>query len=145
MGGRAEIAIPEGTHTLDLDGRTVLPGFVMLHEHWVHGSENANTHPEPFTSPRLFLAFGVTTIQTAGTIDPYLELNLKRKVDRGEVPCPELHLTGPFFSGEGGFPHDKVVRDAEDGRRVVRYSGRRRLHLIEGGDTVSKSTGRYHR
>jgi cytosine/adenosine deaminase-related metal-dependent hydrolase len=56
VGGGAEIAIPEGTHTLDLDGRTVLPGFVMLHEHMVHGSENGDTHPEPFTSPRLFLA-----------------------------------------------------------------------------------------
>ncbi len=138
VGEGAEIAIPEGTHTLDLDGRTVLPGFVMLHEHMAHGSENGNTHPEPFTSPRLFLAFGVTTIRTAGTIDPYLELNLKRKVDRGEVPCPELHLTGPFFSGEGGFPHDKVVRDAEDGRRVVRYWASEGFTSFKAVDTISK-------
>jgi imidazolonepropionase-like amidohydrolase len=138
VGGGAEIAIPEGTHTLDLDGRTVLPGFVMLHEHMVHGSENGKTHPEPFTSPRLFLAFGLTTIRTAGTDDPYLELNLKRKVDRGEVPCPELHLTGPFLSGEGGLPQDKVVRDAEDGRRVVRYWASEGFTSFKATQDISK-------
>ena len=54
LGGVTEIVIPEGTQTLDLDGRTVLPGFVMLHEHMFYASENDNTHPQPFTSPRLF-------------------------------------------------------------------------------------------
>ena len=122
IGSTAEINVAEGTRTLDLDGRTVLPGFVMPHEHMLYVSENANTYPQPFTSPRLFLAFGLTTIRTAGTDHPYLELNLKRRVDRGEVPGPEMHLTSPFFNGEGSTVlWDKIVRDPEDARRSVRY------------------------
>jgi hypothetical protein len=113
----AKISIPEGTRTLDLDGRTVLPGFVMLHEHMMYGAEG-NTHPQPFSSPRLYLAFGVTTIRTAGTDHPYVELNLKRRVEAGQVPGPEMHLTSPFFNGDGSpFLGDKVVRDPEDAPR----------------------------
>jgi imidazolonepropionase-like amidohydrolase len=122
VGGTAETAIPEGTRTLDLDGRTVLPGFVMLHEHMSGGPVDGVTSPQPFSSPRLYLAFGVTTIRTAGTDHPYVELNLKRRVDRGEVPGPEMHLTSPFFNGEGSdYLPDMVVRDPEAARRAVRY------------------------
>ena len=122
LGGVTKVVIPEGTQTLDLGGRTVLPGFVMLHEHMFYASANDNTHPQPFTSPRLFLAFGLTTIRTAGTDHPYVELNLKRSVDAGQVPGPEMHLTSPFMNGDGsGFLGEKVVRDAEDARRAVRY------------------------
>ena len=112
LGGVTEVVIPEGTQTLDLGGRTVLPGFVMLHEHMFYASANDNTHPQPFTSPRLFLAFGLTTIRTAGTDHPYVELNLKRSVDAGQVPGPEMHLTSPFMNGDmSGFLGEKVVHD----------------------------------
>jgi imidazolonepropionase-like amidohydrolase len=121
IGNAADINVPEGTRTLDLDGRTVLPGFVMLHEHMFDGTE-VITIPQPFTSPRLYLAFGVTTIRTAGTDHPYVDLNIKRGIDRGTVPGPEMHLTGPFLNGEGGrFLTEKIVGDPEDGRRAVRY------------------------
>jgi imidazolonepropionase-like amidohydrolase len=123
VGNAAEIEVPKGTRRLDLDGKTVLPGFVMLHEHMFYASENDNTHPQPFTSPRLFLAFGLTTIRTAGTDHPYVDLNLKRSVDAGEVPGPEMHLTSPLMNGAvmNGFLGDKVVRNPEDARGFVRY------------------------
>jgi hypothetical protein len=74
--------VPDGTCTLDLSGRTVLPGFVMLHEHLSSGlAGSTTTSPQPFSSPGLYLAFGVTTIQTARTDHPHVELNLKRQVD----------------------------------------------------------------
>jgi hypothetical protein len=122
VGSPDDISIPEGTKTLDLDGRTVLPGLVMLHEH---------TGNQPLIAARLFLAFGITTGRTAGTDHPYADLNLKRRIDAGRVPGPELHLTGPFFTGEGSelledenvrqFLEDKIVRSPEDARRAVRY------------------------
>jgi imidazolonepropionase-like amidohydrolase len=113
VGNHSDIAIPEGTKILDLDGRTVLPGLVLLHEH---------TGKQPLVSARLFLAFGITTGRTAGTEQPYADLNLRRRIDTGQAPGPELHLTGPFFSGERTeLLQDKIVRDADDGRRAVRY------------------------
>jgi imidazolonepropionase-like amidohydrolase len=140
VGGAAEIAIPEGTRTLDLDGRTLLPGFVMLHEHMFYATANDNTHPQPFTSPRLFLAFGLTTIRTAMTDHPYIELNLKRSVDAGQVPGPEMHLTSPFLTGAvaNGFLGDKVVRDPEDARRFVRYWAAEGFTSFKVGQLISK-------
>jgi len=113
IGSAAEVKIPEGTQVFDLSGRTVLPGFVMLHEHLGQPAQS---------SAPLYLAFGVTTLRTAGTEHPYVELNLKRRIDSGTVPGPELHLTSPFLNGEASpFLADKIVHDAEDARRAVRY------------------------
>ena len=138
VGSTGEIEIPEGTRTLDLDGRTVLPGFVMLHEHLSGGAAG---RPSTFTSPRLYLAFGVTTIRTAGTDHPYVELNLKQRIDRGEVPGPELHLTSPFFNGESSpFSWDKIVRDPEDGRRAVRYWAAEGFTSIKVYMSISKES-----
>ena len=118
VGASAAVTIPEGARTLDLSGRTVLPGLVMLHEHMHYGTE----HAEPLTYPRLYLAFGVTTIRTAGADHPYFDLNLKRKIAEGTIPGPEMHLTSQFLNGVGSrYLGDKVVRDADDARRTVRY------------------------
>jgi len=120
--GNGEIDTPEGARTLDLAGRTVLPGLVMLHEHLQYNVSDELTHPEHFSFPRLYVAYGVTTIRTAGTDFPYMDLNLKRRIDAGSVPGPEIHLTSPFLSGEGDpFLGAKIVRDPEEARRAVRY------------------------
>jgi hypothetical protein len=64
----------------------------------------------------------VTTIRTAGAFSPYADLNLKRRIDAGAEPGPEIHLTSPFFSGVGDPLLDAIViRDAEEARRAVRY------------------------
>ena len=94
----------------------------MLHEHLMSVASNELTHPEHFSFPRLYVAYGVTTIRTAGTDFPYMDLNLKRRIDAGAVPGPEVHLTSPFLSGEGDPALGaKIVRDPEDARRAVRY------------------------
>ncbi len=51
--------------------------------------------------PRLFLAAGLTTIRTTGSIDPYQELNLKRRIDSGLTVGPEIVVTGPYLQGAG--------------------------------------------
>jgi imidazolonepropionase-like amidohydrolase len=139
VGSRDNITIPEGTRTLDLDGRTVLPGLVMLHEH---------TGRQPLIAARLFLAFGLTTGRTAGTGHAYADLNLKRRIDAGRVPGPELHLTGPFFTGEGSeqledkivraFLEDKIVRGPEDARRTVRYWAAEGFTSFKATQDISK-------
>jgi imidazolonepropionase-like amidohydrolase len=139
VGSRDNITIPEGTRTLDLDGRTVLPGLVMLHEH---------TGRQPLIAARLFLAFGMTTGRTAGTNHAYADLNLKRRIDAGRVPGPELHLTGPFFTGEGSelledekvreFLEDKIVRGPEDARRAVRYWAEEGFTSFKATQDISK-------
>jgi len=126
LGRSDQIKVPENARTLDLSGRTVLPGLVMLHEHlfWVYDVVGGVgiSHPQHFSFPRLYLAHGVTTMRTAGTDFPYMDLNLKRLIDTGQLPGPEIHLTSPYFSGAGDpFVGAMILESGEEARRAVRY------------------------
>jgi len=72
--------------------------------------------------PRLFLAAGVTTIRTTGSVDPYQELNLRRAIDSGLVAGPDIVATGPYVQGPGPGPGAMhPLSGPEDARRMVRY------------------------
>ena len=70
VGNDGDIKAPDTAQTLDMAGRTVLPGLVMLHEHLMFTEPIGLTRPQDFSFPRLYLAFGVTTMRTAGTDYP---------------------------------------------------------------------------
>lgn len=130
VGNTGQLAIPNEAKVVNLSGDTVLPGLVMLHEHLFMSmflnqpdiNKSGISHPEHFSFPRLYLAYGVTSIRTAGTEMPYMDLNLKRRIDSGKIPGPEIQLTSPYFSGEGDPSLGAMIlRSPEDARRAVRY------------------------
>ena len=41
-----------------------------------------------FSAPRLYLAAGVTTMRTTGSVEPYTDLALKREIDAGKLVGP---------------------------------------------------------
>jgi imidazolonepropionase-like amidohydrolase len=77
--------------------------------------------PLPFSAPKLYLASGVTTIRTTGSINPYTEVNLKAQIERGEVPGPRMFITGPYLTGPDQFFERVHVTTPEEARRVVDY------------------------
>lgn len=120
VGPSGSTAVPAGARVLELRGHTVLPGFVQLHEHTYLGGIR-NTAPLA-SGAFLYLAAGVTTAMTAGSQQPYDELNLKRSIDAGAIPGPRLLVTGPYLSG--GAPRAsafRIVSTPEEVRRVVSY------------------------
>jgi imidazolonepropionase-like amidohydrolase len=128
LGTADDMRVPDGTPMIDLRVRTVMPGLVMLHEHLSFDPEGPTglfagvAQPQPFSAPNLYLAFGVTTIRTAGTFHPYVDLNVKTQIDDGRSPGPEIFLTGPYLNGPGSeFLDENVVRSPEEARRAVRY------------------------
>src|SRR4029077_5676292 len=58
-------------------------------------------HDMPYSFPRLYLALGVTTIRTTGSMEPYTDLEIKKAVDAGKIPGPKMNATGPYMEGEG--------------------------------------------
>lgn len=126
-------APPPGATVVDLPGRTILPGIVGMHDHMYYiGRPNldASGHfDEPvlapqmtFASPRLYLANGVTTMRTTGSVEPYADLNLKRLIDGGHVPGPHMDVTGPYLEGTGSyFVQMHELRDAKDARDTVAF------------------------
>ena len=127
VGDSAQVAVPADARVLDLDGRSVLPGFVMVHEHMFYPgvlwSSGYMANEQAFSFPRLYLAGGATTIRTGGSLEPYADLELKAAVDSGRIPGPKMDVTGPYLQGPG-FPlfyQMHALKGPDDARRTVEY------------------------
>ena len=116
----ARVRAPAGAHVLDLTGHTILPGFVGLHDHTFYTTSGRSVQLN-VSAPRLYLASGVTTIRTTGSMSPYSEINLKEAVEQGEVAGPRMYITGPYLTGEAGVGGMHEVLTPEAARRVVAY------------------------
>jgi imidazolonepropionase-like amidohydrolase len=57
----------------------------------------------PYSAPRLYLAAGVTTLRTTGSIEPYTDLRVRSRIEAGAMPGPHLELTAPYLEGQGTF------------------------------------------
>ena len=131
IGPAASTKIPDGARTLDLSGHSVIPGLVGMHEHMFYPAASGSG-PVPgapplldemgFSFPRLYLAGGVTTIRTAGSIEPYADLAIKKLIDTGRQPGPKMHITGPYLEGVGApVPQFHELSGPEEATRMVNY------------------------
>ena len=123
---------PPAMH-IDLTGHTIFPGLVGMHNHMYYiARPNLDTdgHSEPplivpemaFSSPRLYLGAGVTTLRTTGSVEPYLDLNLRTQIDAGQIPGPHIDVTAPYLEGPNSpFIQMHNLKDAADARATVDF------------------------
>ena len=125
--GDDKAIIPKDAAFIDLNGKAIMPGLVMLHEHMyisAHSIEPSylNLKQLPFTFPRLYLAAGATTIRTCGSIDPYSDIRIKKDIDLGLLPGPNMELTAPYIEGKSSrFPQMKENKTPEEAAAFVNY------------------------
>jgi imidazolonepropionase-like amidohydrolase len=129
----ADVAAADGTTVLDLRDQTVIPGLVGMHDHMFyiarpnydeHGhAEDPLVVPEMmFSSPRLYLAAGVTTLRTTGSVEPITDLNLKTEIDAGRLIGPHMDVTGPYLEGASSpFLQMQRLRTPDEARQLVNY------------------------
>src|SRR5258708_23724815 len=58
---------------------------------------------EPFAAPKAYLAFGATTIRTAGTMHGTDDLETARMIREAKFLGPEVRVTAPFVNCPGSF------------------------------------------
>jgi len=121
VGPAASTSIPAGTQVFELAGHTVIPGFAGMHDHTFYTTAAGRRSQLSYTAPKLYLASGVTTIRTTGSISPYDEINLKQQIDQGEVPGPRMHISGPYITGPSRSIDQRHIATPEEARRVVNY------------------------
>jgi Tol biopolymer transport system component len=110
IGPRGSVAVPTGTKIVDIKGKTILPGFIDMHDHWldiqreVLDLKNWNL--------MMTLAFGVTTGRDPqiDSVDPFVYADL---VETGDIPGPRM-----FASGAGIFWSNNL-RSVEHAERVL--------------------------
>jgi imidazolonepropionase-like amidohydrolase len=119
--------VPVGARQLDLSGHTVFPGLVGMHERLFYPSGGGVPiySEQAFSAPRLYLASGVTTMRTGGSLEPYTDINIKRLIDAGKMPGPKMDATGPYIEGPGSFSIQMPSIDSpEQARRTVDFWAR---------------------
>ena len=129
----ASAAVPSGYTTIDLSGASVIPGLVGMHNHMFYIARpnlDASGHSEDplvvpqmtFSAPRLYLANGVTTMRTTGSVEPYADINVKRQIDAGKLIGPHMDVTGPYLEGPNSpFIQMHQIASPEDARRTVAF------------------------
>src|SRR5262245_27461805 len=122
VGSAATTNIPAGARTMELEGYTVIPGLVGMHEHLFYPAGNGMYHTQAFSFPRMYLAGGVTTIRTGGSMEPFTDLNVKQAIDEGQQVGPKMHITGPYLNGaRSTFLQMNKLTGPVEARQFVNY------------------------
>lgn len=127
IGDDAKAILPKTANIIDLNGKAMMPGLVMLHEHMFISAFDfdtrlLNAHQLPVSFPRLYLACGATTIRTCGSIEPYSDISIKKSINQGLSPGPSIELTAPYIEGRSSlFPQMNELKTPEDATAFVNY------------------------
>ena len=124
-GARDATSVPDGAETLDLTGKTIIPGLVNLHVHYREGPEEIERQ---FRSQ---LHYGVTTARSTGSDTPERVAYLLGAAGRADAP--RTYTAGMGFSYPGGF--NAAGRNAptteEEARALVRDQIALGVHFIK--------------
>ena len=124
-GARDTTPVPEGAETVDLSGKTIIPGLVNLHVHYREGPEELERQ---FRSQ---LHYGVTTARSIGSDTPERVAYLLGAAGRSDAP--RTYTAGMGFSYPGGF--NAAGRNAptteEEARGLVRDQVALGVHFIK--------------
>ena len=135
VGPDAQAVIPAAATRIDATGDTVFPGIVGLHDHLYYSASIATERDDgfasgpgfyvtelPYTAPRLYLASGVTTLRTTGSIEPYTDLRIAAQINAGAMPGPKMDVSAPYLEGAPTqFAQMHPLRDADEARRMVDF------------------------
>ena len=97
VGLQSEVEIPADSDIIDLDGKTILPGFINAH---VHSAYDQNTL-------KAWVQGGVTTVRDMGVIRSFshpAHFFIRRDELCADPKCARLTAVGPFVNVEGGYP-----------------------------------------
>jgi len=117
IGHDSEIVVPKNATIINAKGKTIIPGIIGVHNH-------LHMPGFPFigeVASKLYLASGVTTIQTCGSAAPQQDVDLAKSIVKGEHIGPDIVTSGPYFTGMGGNQNMIIPRSRAHVRDTMRY------------------------
>lgn len=101
VGPTAKVKVSPHYKIIDLKNRTIIPGIVGVHNHLHIPGHNYNAD----NIAKLYLASGVTSIQTVGAAFAQFEIKLANDIGQGIKLGPEIIPSAPYFTGPQGNPN----------------------------------------
>lgn len=143
LGSAANTRVPARATVIDARGKTLLPGFVMMHEHLFYPTRlqpGAFYTAMPYSFPPLYLAGGETTIRTTGSMMPYADLNVRDDIKHGKRIGPDIDVTGPYLQGGTSYTEDMhVLTGPADARRTVNYWAEEGVTSFKAYDHITRA------
>lgn len=136
--------IPEGAEIISTEGMSVLPGLWDMHVHLMINGHSNYTHWDstyigifesvimPSSAHQLLLA-GVTSARDLGA-PLKASINVRDKINRGEIPGPTIYVSGPFIQ-KAPYPGTEEFRWGINGPQDARAKVKK---LIDAGVDVIK-------
>ena len=121
LGSAGSVKVPDGALVMDLTGKSVIPGLVMMHEHLYYPTGPGVYGADYVSFSRLYLAGGVTSMRTAGNVGGYADLNLARAIRADSQVGPWIDATAPYANGPSPFTQMYALKDSADARRFVGF------------------------
>jgi imidazolonepropionase-like amidohydrolase len=122
LGDDGKVTVPAGALTMDLTGKSVIPGMVQVHEHLFYPTGPGMYGNLAVSFTRLYLAGGVTSMRTGGNMNGYGDIAIKRSIEAGTVVGPWIDATAPYLEGPGlGLIQVRELKDAADATREVNF------------------------
>jgi imidazolonepropionase-like amidohydrolase len=141
IGPARKLKPPSGATVIDGHGKTLLPGFVMVHEHMFYPSTRKGAYLQlPYSFSRLYLAGGTTTMRTAGTLSPDADLNVRRAIIAGRQPGPDMDVTGPYLGGPSEeIPQLPRLSGPEEAARIVNFWAAEGVHSYKAYTQITRA------
>jgi enamidase len=121
FGPARSVKVPDGAQVMDLTGKSVIPGLVMMHEHLYYPTGPGVYGADYVSFSRLYLAGGVTSMRTGGNVGGYADLNLAAAIKAGTQAGPWIDATAPYVNGPSPFTQMYALKDSADARRFVAF------------------------
>jgi imidazolonepropionase-like amidohydrolase len=144
IGQVGTLAVPAGAEVISTEGMDVLPGLWDSHVHTMLLGHSDYTHWDKTYPKRLgteimpaaahqLLMAGVTSARDLGA--PLKEsIEVRDRINRGEIPGPTLYVAGPFIQHEP-YPGTEAfrwgVKGAADGRAKVKKLADAGVNIIK--------------
>jgi enamidase len=139
LGDSARTPPPAGATVIDLTGKSVTPGLVMLHEHLYYPTGPGIYGNVAISFSRLYLAGGVTTLRTGGNVNGIEDINLARRIAAGEIAGPDIDATMPYVNGENTFLQMDTVKTPDEARAHIKYWADRGATSVKAYMQISRA------
>ena len=113
VGKRGEVDIPRKAKTINVSGKTVIPGLIDVHAHASYATQEIQ--PEQSYRQYSYLAFGVTTTHDPSS-DTSEVFSMAELTKAGKTVAPRIYSTGRILYAANMLYHRTEINNLEDAK-----------------------------
>jgi enamidase len=98
VGKKGAFPVPKDAETIDFGDRVIIPGLIDTHGHLFGGLTVRHKTCDMLAA--FFLAAGVTTVRSPGSMEPEGDIGLQNRINSGRLLGPRYFNSGPYVEGD---------------------------------------------